>query len=102
MSGSPARSAPGPLLMNRPASNDISAVAYLQRLCRVLFHHQDRNSLFPDPEDSVHYGLHYEGGQAQGRLVQEKDPGSLIRALEMASICCSPPERVPERCFSSP
>ena len=65
----------------------------------VLLHEQDSDTegvYLPDPLREIQY---CSGCETQRRLVQESSFGLLIKALPMASICCSPPLRVPPLWF---
>ena len=78
---------------------DVGAVGEVQRDVGVLLDDEHGHvfggvELAEDPEDV----LHDERGEPQRRFVQQQQLGRDMRARATASICCSPPERLPACC----
>ena len=73
----------------------ISKVRHLQRHVGVLLDEQDGDAFLVNGADDVKDSLHHQRRQTQRRLIHHEDLGSVINARPVASICCSPPDRVP-------
>ena len=82
-----------------PVSQDVAAGCGLQRQERVLFDEQDRGSFRVDLADDLEDRI--APGSAPVRATARRGAApsaALISARPMATICCSPPLRLPASC----
>ncbi len=73
----------------------ISAVGNIQCHLCVLLHQQHSNALAVNVADDLKDFLDQQRRKTHGGFIQQQDLGLHISARPTASICCSPPERVP-------
>jgi hypothetical protein len=94
------RAGRGPCPRGRCADlQDVALVGELERGAGVLLDQQDRRALLLQRLHRRHDALHHDRRQTHRGLVEHEQLGRLIIARPMASICCSPPEKVPAGCF---
>ena len=98
MSSSLARSEPAALELEAARLQQVGVVGDAQRRQRVLLDDEHRRALLADGLDGVEDQVDEHRRQAHRRLVEQQQLGRPISARPTASICCSPPDRVPAFC----
>jgi hypothetical protein len=84
---------------NRAAMlQDVDAISNPQRRGRVLLDEQNGRAVARDPLNGVEDHSLEPRRDADRGLVQEQSSGRPINARPMATICCSPPDSVPDCC----
>lgn len=82
--------------------HDISIVSNLQCFSCILFYKKNRCPHFIDILDDIKICWTTRGASPMDGSSRSMSCGLAIMARAMASICCSPPERVPPNCFPFP